>query len=183
MQEEESTEHREKWNKGKEPFAGGKEKFLAVAKEDRSDYNKKMLDIQQRPGPAPVVFIKPYENSGKFNYEGFSLHYHCVEQTDSPKAIVVHIHGMNSHSLPTGYYASVVTSKNPQMNFYAFDQMNFGQSQGPYRGEIRSFEDTIRQTETFITFILGRLKSKPKIYLSGSSYGGTVSFKMGVNHP
>jgi hypothetical protein len=57
---------------------------------------------------------------------------------------------MNAHGGGSGYLAHVVTEANPKVNFYAFDQMNFGQSSGPYRGEVASFEDSISQTETFV---------------------------------
>lgn len=134
-------------------------------------------------GPPPVLFIKQYTDSGKFTYEGYQLHYHCIRQTDSPIAIVIHVHGLNSHGGTSGYFASVVTKKNPDLNFYSFDQMNFGQSQGPYRGEIASIEDTIKQVDAFITYLFATLKSKPKIFLSGSSYGGTVIFKLGLLNP
>jgi hypothetical protein len=53
---------------------------------------------------------------------------------------------MNAHGNGSGYLASVVTKANPKVNFYSFDQMNFGQSSGPYRGEIASLEDSIAQT-------------------------------------
>lgn len=111
------------------------------------------------------------------------MHYYCIKQTDSPNAILVHVHGLNSHGGTSGYFADVVSRKNPDLNVYSFDQMNFGQSQGPYRGEIASFDDTLKQVDAFINFILGTLKSKPKIFLSGSSYGGTVIFKSGLLNP
>ena len=156
---------------------------MAIPKSERSAFNKTMLEIKQKTGPIPYSFAKEYPSSGKFTYEGFALHYLCIEQTESPKAIVIHVHGMNSHSIPTGYYASKVTEKNPELNFYTFDQLNFGQSEGPYPGEILSLDDSLKQVEVFIDFVLAKLKSKPKVFLSGSSYGGTVSFKASLKNP
>lgn len=51
---------------------------------------------------------------------------------------MVYVHGLNGHGGGSGYFASVITENNPKINFYAFDQMNFGQSEGPYRGQIVS---------------------------------------------
>lgn len=41
----------------------------------------------------------------------------------------------------------------------------------------------MNQAETFVEFLLGKLKSKPKIFLSGGSYGGTVCFKACLKSP
>jgi alpha-beta hydrolase superfamily lysophospholipase len=162
---------------------GSVEKYRAIKKEDRSAYIKEKLELKQMEGPPPLLFIKEFTDSGKFTYEKYELHYYCIKQTENPKAIVVHVHGMNSHGGTCGYYASVITNKNPEVNFYSFDQMNFGRSAGPFRGEIASFEDTLKQLDTFLEYILGTLKSKPKIFLSGSSYGGTVIFKASLMNP
>lgn len=40
------------------------------------------------------------------------------------------------------------------MHVYAQDFMNFGQSEGEFRGMISSFDDLIEQAEGFMNFIL-----------------------------
>jgi hypothetical protein len=41
---------------------------------------------------------------------------------------------MNWHGGESGYLASILAKNNKTLNLYAFDQMNFGQSGGPFRG-------------------------------------------------
>lgn len=48
------------------------------------------------------------------------------------------MHGLNSHGGLSGYFSSIISSKNPNLNIYALDQLNFGRSEGPYRAEIAS---------------------------------------------
>jgi len=57
----------------------------------------------------------------------------------TPKAILVHFHGLNGHGGSSDYFSSVIADKNKELNIYVMDQLNFGQSEGPFRGEIRSF--------------------------------------------
>lgn len=73
------------------------------------------------------------------------MNYFSVEKNNNPKAIVVHFHGLNSHGGLSGYYASEILAICPETNFYSFDQMNFGQSEGPCRGHISSLEDSANQ--------------------------------------
>lgn len=69
------------------------------------------------------------------------------------------------------------------MNIYSFDQLNFGQSEGPFRGEISSLEDSVVQGEAVLKMLLNKFEKKPKVFLSGSSYGSTIIFKMIVSRP
>ena len=66
---------------------------------------------------------------------------------------------------------------------YAFDQLNFGKSDGPFRGEIISLEDSLSQAKTFINFIKSKFSNNPKIFLVGHSYGGAIAFKMSILNP
>lgn len=97
------------------------------------------MEIKQDPNPPPVIFKKDYPTFGKFTYQNYQLHYYSLEQTDSPQAIFVYVHGMNAHGGGSGYLASIIAENNSGINIYAFDQMNFGQSEGPFRGEVGSF--------------------------------------------
>ena len=63
------------------------------------------------------------------------------------------------------------------------DFKNFGQSQGDFRGYISSFEDSLKEAEGFVDFILAKYKNKPKVIISGLSFGGTICFKMAITKP
>ena len=69
------------------------------------------------------------------------------------------------------------------VNAYALDFMNFGQSGGPERGVISSFDELIEQAEGFINFIEKKYEEKKPIYISGLSLGGAICFKMGIRNP
>lgn len=131
---EEEVIVKEKWHKGNLPFTGGLQKFKAVGKADRSTFIKGYLDVKQDPNSPPVLFLKDFTSSGKFKYQEYELHYHALEQTQNPKAIFIHSHGLNSHGGNAGYLASIIADKNPELNVYSFDQLNFGRSPGPYKG-------------------------------------------------
>lgn len=63
-----------------------------------------------------------------------------------------------------------------------FDYINFGQSEGPRRGCLDSFDELVETAEQFII----RVKRKyphDKIFLSGMSLGGAIAFKILLKHP
>lgn len=66
---------------------------------------------------------------------------------------------------------------------YALDYENFGRSAGEDRGVLRDAEQVVRQAEAFVEFIVGGLKEKKKVYISGLSLGGAVCFKLAIRHP
>lgn len=103
-----------------------------------------------------------------------------MEQNNKPKAIVIHFHGYRGHGGTSGYYADVIAKNNPGVNIYAFDQLNFGQSEGPCRGLASTPLESAAQGEAFIDHLLQQFETKPKIFLSGSSYGGAIIFKMAI---
>ena len=90
---------------------------------------------------------------------------------------------MGSHLGNSGYFANTICENIRDINVYAFDQLNYGQSEGPFRGLIESLEDSVRQGETFIDFLLTKFESKPRIFLGGSSYGGSICMKMSLLTP
>lgn len=63
-----------------------------------------------------------------------------------------------------------------------FDFVNFGQSEGPRRGCLESFDDLVVTAEQYVI----KMKSKypnTKIFLSGMSLGGAVAFNILLQHP
>ena len=85
---------------------------------------------------------------------------------------------MNSHGGRAYYFARRVTELNPQVNFFAFDFMNFGQSEGDTRGYWHPLEEQVRQAEAFIGFVLQRYASPPKVFLVGNSLGSPACLEM-----
>jgi alpha-beta hydrolase superfamily lysophospholipase len=76
-------------------------------------------------------------------------------------------------------------AKHCPVDVYSLDFKNFGLSEGPMRGLIASFEEEIHEAETFVDFIMDKYKSckqKPKIIISGLSFGGTICFKMAIRN-
>jgi hypothetical protein len=76
---------------------------------------------------------------------------------------------MNGHSQQNGYFTNTIKEHIDNFNVYALDQMNFGKSEGPFRGLISSLEDSVQQAEQFVEFILSKLQNKPKIFLCGEA--------------
>ena len=77
---------------------------------------------------------------------------------------MVFMHGLNMHSQFFSYLAKYVSKNVKQLNYYAFDQLNFGNSEGPFRGEISSLEDSVSQSIKFISFILSKYKKGPQYF-------------------
>ena len=96
---------------------------------------------------------------------------------------MVFMHGLNMHSQSFSYLANYVSKNIKQLNYYAFDQLNFGNSQGPFRGQISSLEDSVSQSIKFISFILSKYRKRPKIFLAGHSYGGSIAIKLSILNP
>jgi alpha-beta hydrolase superfamily lysophospholipase len=95
------------------------------------------------PGPPPFNYKKAYPTEGEFKYKDWKLHYYANEPTTTPKAILFSFHGMGGHSLFGGYFANTICEQVQDLNVYAVDQLNFGKSEGPYRGLITSLADNV----------------------------------------
>lgn len=89
-------------------------------------------------------------------------------------------HGMGSYAGNGGYFGNTICENVSGINVYAFDQMNFGLSEGPFRGLIESLDDSVRQGQAFVEFLLAKFQNKPKIFLGGSSYGCAICLKMSL---
>lgn len=139
MEEEKPKGVEQDWKRGvKEPFEGGRERFASVAKADRSEFIKKILEEKQLSIPPPFNYQQPFPAEADLPYMGHSLHYYSLENTANPKAILVMIHGVNSNGGTFGYIANRIADKNKEVNIYAYDQINFGKSTGDTKGFISS---------------------------------------------
>ena len=93
------------------------------------------------------------------------------------------IHGVNSHGGTFGYLADAIARDNKGLNIYAYDQTNFGHSAGHNRGTIISLDDTAKEAQRFIAFILDKFQQKPKVFLCGHSFGGAIAVKLSLMSP
>ncbi len=57
------------------------------------------------------------------------MNYYYAEKCNDPKAVLFYFHGMNSHGNNSGYFAMNIFDK-CEINVYAMDFKNFGQSGG-----------------------------------------------------
>lgn len=140
-----------------------------------------MLETPQKEG-EPKIFKLDYPNNAPWEYQGVVYNYYFAEESNNPKAVLVHLHGLNSHGGASGYFG-VNLAKTCGINVYALDFKNFGQSGGDERGYIESFEDTVKTAEEFIKFIFNKYKGKPRLFLSGNSFGGSIAVQLAINTP
>lgn len=122
-----------------------KEELKKVPQEERQSYLSKVYGTEQLPGPPPFNYRKDYPEQSTFTYQTYKINYGFVQNTANPKAILILFHGMGSHLGNSGYFANTICESIRDINVYAFDQLNYGQSEGPFRGLIESLEDSARQ--------------------------------------
>jgi len=104
--------------------------------------------------------------------------YYQTWTPDSPKGLIIIIHGYGEHS---GRYMNVVNSLVPEgYTVWALDNRGHGKSEG-LRGYVDKFSDYVND----LTIILGIIRSEysnTKIFLVGHSVGGTIATAYAVNH-
>lgn len=132
------------------------------------------------------MFKIDYPSSDQWEYKGFQLHYHYYKSDSlkDPKGILFYLHGLNAHGESSGY-TMIGAAEKLGMDVYALDFMNFGRSEGPFRGEITSLNELVEQAEGFIDFVMSKYKNSNQIkkYVSGLSLGGAICFKMCLRKP
>ena len=165
------------------PFLGHIDYFKAIPHHKRGEYRKQVLSVKPSTEPPSVIYEKSFPQSKGFTYEGYRLNYYSIEQTSEPSAICVFMHGLNDHGGIAGYFGHRLTEANPGVNFFSLDQMNFGQSEGDFRGYFPGIEKAAKQGEALIEHVLRQYESRPSVFLVGMSLGGAITFQMGVNHP
>ena len=156
--------------------------FREIPVGERAAYRRKVMQTPPEEGEADIKW-RVYPKEDKFDYKGHQLHWYACEQTESPRAICVYLHGLNSYGSFSGYYAQQITQMIPGVNFYSYDQLNFGKSDSPSRGYIEQARDEAEQGEAFVDFLLSRFKDKPRVFLTGLSYGCTIGFEMCLRSP
>ncbi|MFC2070055.1 alpha/beta hydrolase [Chloroflexota bacterium] len=109
---------------------------------------------------------------GEFRgYGNLSLYYQCWLPTESPKAVLLVVHGLAEHS---GRYSNLVNYFVPKgYAVYGYDQRGHGKTEG-LRGYVRRFFEYIEDLDTFIGMV--RKEHQPvKIFLVGHSMGGLIA--------
>jgi alpha-beta hydrolase superfamily lysophospholipase len=76
-----------------------------------------------------------------------------------------------------------IVSENTGMNVYGLDFINAGKSQSDEPGYYKSVDHLVEQAHAFIQVVLSRFENEPKVFISGVSMGGLVSFNLGVKYP
>jgi len=115
------------------------------------------------------------------NFKGqknLTLYYQGWLPEQSPKAILLILHGLAEHS---GRYRNVVEYFVPKgYAVYGFDQRGHGRSEGA-RCYVDHFSDYIADLHTFVTMVRG-FHPGTKLFLVGHSIGGTVATAYAVQY-
>lgn len=99
-------------------------------------------------------------------------------RTESPRAVLILIHGLNEH---IGRYAHVVDYLKDQYNIYLFDHRGHGRSDG-VRSHVEDFDHYIQDINEFVQIVLAKEKNK-KIFLIGHSMGGQLVVNYLARYP
>ncbi|MGK7891471.1 MAG: lysophospholipase [Leptolyngbyaceae cyanobacterium] len=129
-----------------------------------------------------------YHTEGQFiGSQGLPLYYQCWQPHQSPRGIVVLVHGLGSHS---GLFSNIVGWLLPQAYVvYGFDLRGHGRSPGQ-RGHINAWDDFRGDVDGCLGHI-ARLEQTaswwqgsplPRI-LVGHSLGGVIGLDYALRHP
>ncbi len=119
-----------------------------------------------------------YQESRLQTFDKLSLYTQWWYPQDSPKAIVVIIHGSFEHSGRYNHVALYLV--NHGYAVYAFDLRGHGKSEGE-RAFIPSFEVLIKDLGIFLDFLKRQDSTKP-VFLLGHSSGGCIALFFEIMH-
>jgi alpha-beta hydrolase superfamily lysophospholipase len=165
------------------PFSKDKSHFSSIPPSKRSEYIANMLATPHAAGKPTLVDKKDYPHEDYFSYGEYSVHYYHTIIHLEPSALVFYLHGLNSHGGNSSYFGNRVADSVHNVNVYAIDFLNFGKSDGGFKGYIASFEDILSQADAFVDHISNKFANKPKKILVGHSFGGAISFKLTLKSP
>lgn len=160
------------------PFANDKALFSSVPIDKRPEIISKILATPRSTGRPKLVEREDYPHSHSFPFREHTLHYYHTPIHPEPTALVFYLHGLNSHGGNSSYFGTRTASELEKVNVYALDFLNFGRSDGGYKGFMASFEDMLEQAEAFVDHIASKFQNSPKKILVGHSFGGAIAFKM-----
>jgi acylglycerol lipase len=110
--------------------------------------------------------------------EGLELHTYRFP-AQSPKCVLLSLHGLNSYSQPTGFIAKELAGTGCEV--LAYDFRGHGKSQG-IRGYIHSIDDLIDDTLEYISLIQQLYPGLP-LFLMGGSLGAAVVTQVSIRIP
>jgi len=120
------------------------------------------------PGPGPTA--PHFADAGHWqSADGFTLAY-STWPVDSPKAVIVALHGMNDYGRFIDDAAKYWQTKG--VTTYAFDQRGFGRTEG--NGRWPGHDVMAQDARVFMTLIRAKHPGV-KIFLLGESMGGAVA--------
>lgn len=110
--------------------------------------------------------------SGTFgSYDGLRLYYQHWRTVAMPCAVLVIVHGLAEHSGRWERFARELAEAGYAVE--AFDLRGHGRSEGMW-GYVTSFDDYVKDLETFLHAVRARYAALP-IILMGHSMGGTIA--------
>lgn len=165
------------------PFANDKKVFSSVPLEQRGEFLRRMLATPRDGGKPTLVEREGYPHEDCFAYKEHTLHYYHTAPHPEPAALIFYLHGLNSHGGNSSYFGNRAGEELGKVNVYALDFLNFGKSDGGYKGYIPSFEEIVAQGEAFVDHVSGKFTNKPRKVLVGHSLGGAIAFKMTLVSP
>ncbi len=119
------------------------------------------------------------EESTYQGYDGTTMLLRIWKPEGEPKAIVLGLHGLGSHSGRLGYLGERFTAKG--YAFYAPDMRAFGTFPGR-KGHVESFNEYNEDLESLVAY-LKLLHQDKKLILFGHSLGAVFIIHYVVNHP
>jgi alpha-beta hydrolase superfamily lysophospholipase len=125
---------------------------------------------ERQPPPAPTPTTPPIEMADGTE---LPLRYWPPQNNQSPKVIVLGIHGFNDHA--GGFSATAAALNEAAIGVYAFDQRGFGrtESRGRWPGTETLVDDAIAVTQA----IQAQHPEQP-LYIMGHSMGAAVTTLM-----
>lgn len=119
------------------------------------------------------------EESTYQGYDGTTMLLRIWKPEGTPKAVVLGIHGLGSHSGLLSFMAEQFTSHG--YIFYAPDMRGFGTFPGR-KGHVDSFDEFIDDMDSLVAY-LRLLHQDGKLFLFGHSLGGLHVIRYVANHP
>ncbi len=120
-----------------------------------------------------------YEESDYIGYDGTQMFLRIWKPESEPKAVILGIHGIGSHSGLISYVGEFF-AKNGFL-FYAPDMRGFGHFQGA-KGHVDSFDEYVQDIDSLVSFLKLR-HPEIKIFLLGHSLGGLWVLNYSLSHP
>lgn len=142
----------------------------------------KFTSFGRHIGRIALVFSLVFEMSEESTYQGFdgtTMLLRTWKPEDEPKAVVLGIHGLGSHSGLLDFLAEQFTSQG--YLFYAPDMRAFGTYPGR-KGHVESYDEYIDDMESLVAY-LKLMHHDTKLFLFGHSLGGLHVIRYITRHP